>query len=221
MEDRAAVRTPERAQVLDLVGFNKRVLEIGAHDGHFSQLLLEQGCQVTAVEIDPNAAEMARSVVGDVHCGNFEDPVFRDSLPTQFDVILFMHVVEHFVDPWSTLRDSRRLLKPGGFIIVLLPNVAAWLVRKDLFFHGRFEYQNQGILDRTHLRFFTLQSAFELMRRADYEVIDWQPADVYVPLESRISRVVSKSLAVAWRNWMLRRFPNLSSQVFLFRIRVK
>jgi len=136
-------------------------------------------------------------------------------------LILFMHVVEHFVDPWSTLRDARRFLKSEGFIIVLLPNVAAWLIRKNLFFKGRFDYADQGILDRTHLRFFTLKSALELMHIAGYEVMDWQPVDLYVPLESRISRIVSKRLAGRWRNWMVRRFPNLSSQIILFSIRVK
>ena len=115
-------------------------------------------------------------------------------------LILFMHVVEHFVDPWSTLRDARRFLKSEGFIIVLLPNVAAWLIRKNLFFKGRFDYADQGILDRTHLRFFTLKSALELMHIAGYEVMDWQPVDLYVPLESRISRIVSKRLAGRWRN---------------------
>ena len=211
--------TYERSRVLAFVGHGQRVLEIGAHDGHFSELLAGQGCAVTAVEISPDAAEMARKVVSDVRCGNFEDETFRNSIVGTFDVVLFMHVLEHFVDPWTTLQASRKFLKPGGFILVLLPNVACWRVRKELFFKGQFEYQDYGILDRTHLRFFTLNSALELIRRAGYTPINWEPADTYVPLESRIARIGSRRLANSWRKIMVRKFPNLCSQIFLFRLK--
>jgi SAM-dependent methyltransferase len=203
---------------LSSVGHHKRVLEIGAHDGHFSRLLLAQGCTVTAVEISPDAAEVARTIVPDVRCGNFEDESFRNTIQDVFDVVLFMHVLEHFRDPWEALRNSHRFLKPDGFMIILLPNVACWQVRKELFFKGCFEYQDSGILDRTHLRFFTLRSGFELIHKSGYAVINWEPADIYIPLESRIAYFVSKSLANRWRHWMVRRFPNLCSQVILFRV---
>lgn len=205
----------ERSMVLDRLGPPGRLLEVGASSGHFTAVLQRTGWDVTAVEIDPSAASLLKANV--VIVGDIEDPLILDQTEGPFDVILLMHVLEHLVDPWSTLRNLRRLLAPGGHVLILLPNVAAWRIRKDLFLNGSFTYEDVGILDRTHLRFFTLDSARELIARAGFDEIDWAIAEACVPLERRLSRLPGgAALSRAWHRWLVSRNPNLCAEILLF-----
>lgn len=207
----------ERQLVLERVGRDKLVLEVGAHTGYFTDRLRLQGCHVTAVEMDPAAAQKAAARADRIIVGDIEDDKVRAQLAEPFDVILYMHILEHLVDPWGVLRESRRMLKKGGSIIILIPNVAAWHVRKDLFFKGIFEYEDVGILDRTHLRFFTLNSARALVEEAGYRITFWTPTDICVPLERRIRHMpVIGTLSRVWSDWMTGRFPNLCSEILFF-----
>lgn len=211
----------ERRLVLDRVGKNKAVLEVGAHTGYFSERLRLAGCRVTAIEMDPAAAEKSASRADRVIVGDIEDPKVFGQISETFDVILFMHILEHLVDPWRVLRESQRLLNPGGSLVVLLPNVGAWRVRKALFFQGSFEYEDVGILDRTHLRFFTLSSAQALLQDSGYRVICWSPIDICVPLERRLRLLpVVGGLSRVWAAWMAGRFPNLCSEILMFQAEI-
>jgi glycosyltransferase involved in cell wall biosynthesis len=87
-----------------------------------------------------------------------------------FDSVLLMDVLEHFRDPERLLAQARALLRPGGRLFVSVPNVANLTVRLALLF-GRFEYGDRGIMDRTHLRFFTRKSALRMVRNAGFEVV--------------------------------------------------
>jgi SAM-dependent methyltransferase len=213
-------RTPvsaEKAAVLARVPAGARVLEVGAHTGFFSACLRERGCRVTALEVDPRAASHAETQADRVIVGDVEDPAVRARLGGPFDVVLFMHVLEHLVDPWAVLRAMRRQLEPGGRAVVLLPNVACWRVRKALFFGGTFEYADTGILDHTHLRFFTLDSARALLETSGYAIGDEVPIDVCVPLERRLRAVpLLAALAPRWHRWLARRHPNLCTEIALF-----
>jgi hypothetical protein len=80
-------------------------------------------------------------------------------------MILAADVIEHLVDPWRTLERMLPSLRPGGYVVTSTPNVRYWRVLYDLGVRGRWEYQDSGILDRTHLRFFTRRSAIELHER--------------------------------------------------------
>jgi hypothetical protein len=121
------------------------------------------------------------------------------------------------VDPWRVLKEMKSFLNSDGSIIVLLPNIACWRIRKELFFKGFFEYTKVGILDKTHLRFFTLKTAIEMLRTSGFRVTFWVPTDICVPLERRISRIPGlRWLSKAWCDWMIRRYPNLCGEIFLF-----
>ncbi|MGH7895267.1 MAG: class I SAM-dependent methyltransferase [Candidatus Binatia bacterium] len=207
----------EKAAVLARVPPGARVLEVGAHTGYFSARLRDRGCAVIALEVDPRAATQAARYADHVVVGDVEDARVRARLGGPFDVVLFMHVLEHLVDPWGTLAAVRELLAPGGRVIALLPNVACWRVRKALFFGGTFEYEETGILDRTHLRFFTLASGRELLETSGWAVRDWTPTCVCVPLERRLSQApIVRLLVPVWHAWWLRRHPNLCTEIVLY-----
>jgi 2-polyprenyl-3-methyl-5-hydroxy-6-metoxy-1,4-benzoquinol methylase len=170
------------AYALELIGHNKRVLEMGCATGYFTKVLGERGCKVVGVEIDPEAAALAeqwaeRVVVGDVD----EEAPWETIDDESFDVVTFGDVLEHLRDPLATLRKAVTKLKPEGFIVASLPNVAHGDVRLTLL-HGSFPYRDIGLLDRTHLRFFTLQSVRELLEQAGLVVVDTRR--VIVPLFS-------------------------------------
>jgi SAM-dependent methyltransferase len=209
--------TPERRKVLDRIVPGSRVLEVGSHGGHFSKLLLDRECRLTAVELDPDAARLVHAIVPEVIVGDIEDRTVLDQLEgRQYDFILFMHVLEHLVDPWQILDKCRKLLNPSGVLIALLPNVASWRVRKALFFRGNFEYTDVGILDRTHLRFFTVDSGKQLFEQSGYRIEDPEVLDASVPLEVRLRRMFGTGVSQPWHRWMVRRYPNLCADILYF-----
>ena len=207
----------EKRLVLRKVGDAERVLEVGANSGHFSALLKAQGCYVTAIELNSEAARKARQSADRVICGDIEDPCIWEEVEGSFDIILFMHVLEHLADPWSVLRNARQVLNSDGRILVLLPNIACWRVRKALFFKGKFDYTELGIMDKTHLRFFTLNSARELIESAGLEINSWRATDICVPFERRMSMIHGlRGLSNLWHKKISSRFPNLCSEIVFF-----
>jgi SAM-dependent methyltransferase len=154
-----------------LAGWNKRVLDVGCATGYVAATLSDRGCTVVGIEGDPHAAEKARSVTERVVVGDLEDPATIDSLgDDSFDVVLCGDVLEHLVDPIAVLRRAVEHLRPDGIVIVSVPNVAHADVRLNLL-QGRFPYTETGLLDRTHLRFYTASSARELLEHAGLLVV--------------------------------------------------
>ena len=148
-----------------------RVLEIGCATGYMGAVLQnEKGCRVTGIEIDPAAAVEARHKGLEVIVGSLEDAAFRRSIPRAFDAIVATDVIEHLRDPRVVLADFARWLVPGGMAVVAVPNVATWTMRAQLMFRGDFDYQDEGILDHTHLRFFTWNSIHALLAELGFHV---------------------------------------------------
>jgi 2-polyprenyl-3-methyl-5-hydroxy-6-metoxy-1,4-benzoquinol methylase len=168
------------AYALAMVGHNKSVLEIGCATGYFTKAMVERGCKVVGIELDPAAAKLAeawaeRVVVGDIDDGALWEQVDDESV----DVIVCGDVLEHLRDPLGALQAAVRKLKSDGVVVTSLPNVAHGDVRLQLL-HGSFRYRDLGLLDRTHIRFFTLESVRELLRDAGLLVVDTKR--VVVPL---------------------------------------
>jgi 2-polyprenyl-3-methyl-5-hydroxy-6-metoxy-1,4-benzoquinol methylase len=92
--------------------------------------------------------------------------------PATFDCIIFGDILEHLLDPWETLRRYRTLLDPAGVVIASIPNIGHISVILNLI-RGRWEYGERGLLDSTHLRFFTRRSMIELFQKADLEIVRW------------------------------------------------
>lgn len=150
---------------LQLVSKGSRVLELGCSGGHMSRRLKEHGCTVVGVELDPEAAAHAQPYAERVIVGNIEE-MDLEGLGL-FDAILAGDVIEHLRDPEAALRRVSSLLAPGGCLIGSVPNVAHASIRLALL-AGQWRYRGLGLLDRTHLRFFTRWSLLETLRRAGY-----------------------------------------------------
>ncbi len=161
------------AYALQLIGSNKRVLELGPAAGHFTRALVAAGCRVVGVEIDPAAANGLEPLAERVVVGDLSDPaVIASALDEDgFDVVVAGDVLEHLPDPLSVLRACRAALRPGGYVVMSLPNIAHADVKLQLL-AGNFAYRDTGLLDRTHLHFFTLGSIEEMLRDAGLLMID-------------------------------------------------
>ena len=144
------------------------VFEGGASSGYLSGELTRAGRHVDGVEIDPEAARLAEKVCDRVIVGDLEGLDLDELRPT-YDVLLFGDTLEHLRDPGALLRRLHPRLRPDGRLVVSIPNVANWSMRLALAF-GRWEYKDRGLLDRTHVRFFTKRTAVRLLEDAGYRV---------------------------------------------------
>jgi 2-polyprenyl-3-methyl-5-hydroxy-6-metoxy-1,4-benzoquinol methylase len=154
------------AAMLRMVGFNKRVLEAGCASGHVSEKLKAQGCSVIGVEIDASVVEPATLWLERAVIGNFDDESLWLELEGElFDAVLFGDVLEHLKNPLATLRESVKHLTPAGTVVISVPNIAHADVKIALI-NGLFPYSDDGLLDRTHISFFTKESLLQLVREA-------------------------------------------------------
>jgi O-antigen biosynthesis protein len=145
------------------------VLDVGCGGGALGHAMKARGARVTGVEKDHAAATAARQRLDRVVEADLEkDPLpFRDG---EFDCVLYCDILEHLRDPAGTLEATKKFLRPGGCIVCSFPNVRFYPVIKELLLRGRWDYQDAGILDRAHLRFFTLHSIEEMLARAGYRI---------------------------------------------------
>jgi 2-polyprenyl-3-methyl-5-hydroxy-6-metoxy-1,4-benzoquinol methylase len=163
--------------ILDWLGAGRgrRLLDVGAADGLLSRLLTERGWKVTGLEADPAAAAAGaphceRMIVADLDAG-------VPPLEGEFDAIVCADVLEHLRDPAAALAALRRALAPDGEVVISIPNVAHLWMRLSLL-AGRFDYAERGILDRTHLRFFTRRTLAALVTGAGLRVARLTPTPV-------------------------------------------
>ncbi|HAM58103.1 MAG TPA: hypothetical protein DCQ64_22910 [Candidatus Rokubacteria bacterium] len=170
-------------------GGGRRVLDVGAADGFLAAELTTRGWQVTALERDPARAAAARGKCREVVVVDLEREM--PPLDGPFVAAVYGDVLEHLSDPLAVMRRLNRLLAPGAVVIVSVPNVAHLWVRLSLLF-GRFKYAERGILDGTHLRFFTRRTFLELLALAGLELRALRVTPVPLPL------VVPERLHGAW-----------------------
>lgn len=156
-----------------------RILDVGTASGYLGKFLTGRGHHVTGIEKDPVTAEEARDYYDSFYVADIE--VFDFSGRGEFDYILFADVLEHVRDPAAVLRRYLPALKESGKIIISVPNVANIVVRLSLLF-GTFDYVDRGILDRTHLRFFTLRSLKRMMSEVSCGVREVIPTSLPIQI---------------------------------------
>lgn len=129
--------------------------------------------EVSGVELDAEAAEKARKHLKEVVVGDIE----HTKLPFaegSFDCIVFADVLEHLYDPWGILIKFRPYLVEGGFILLSIPNIRHYRILRSLIFKGEFTYEDSGILDIDHIRFFTGKEVVQLTDRAGFKIVKFK-----------------------------------------------
>jgi len=194
-------------------GGGRRLLDVGAAHGYLAEELRAQGFQVTGIEANRVLGEEAAK-----HCDDFLLLDLDGPLPAfaePFDVMVFGDVLEHLKNPAAVLRVLTASLKEEGAIVISVPNVANVYVRLSLLF-GRFDYQDRGILDRTHLHFFTRTTFREFLRDAGLEAKTLTATPIPLPLvvSQRYQGVVFGMLHAA-NAWLARAWPTLFGYQFV------
>ena len=151
------------------------LLEVGCGSGAFAARFKERKAaagspvEIWGVEMDNGAARQASQVLDRVLHGDVA--TVGDQLPPEhFDCVILNDVIEHVTEPAALLQSLRPLLKPDGHLVASIPNVRYFFNVVDLAVHGRWEYADEGILDRTHLRFFTRSSMMTLLTENGFQV---------------------------------------------------
>jgi len=173
-----------------------RVLDVGCDTGRLGEILRrEKKCIVFGIERDPDAASVAAGRLDHVEVRPVESETSLEGLQ-DFDVVLFLDVLEHLYDPWSVLRGARAALRSGGRIMAVVPNVAHLSVVRRLL-KGKFEYEENGMMDRTHLRWFTRESFGSAFAQAGFVnvCVETTPLIPYLQTLPRIGQPLAERLA--------------------------
>lgn len=179
-----------------------KVLDVGCGAGVLGEYLKQQGCatEVDGIEIDTIAAKEALNKLDNVLCANLNQTsvieVLKNYDKVLFDYIVCADVLEHLIDPWTTLAELATFLKPGGRIIISIPNVRSWTVWMPLVINGHWDYRDSGILDRTHLRFFTRVTGIKLIDVANLKIVESHP--IIWRRSERLLNKVSLGLCEEW-----------------------
>jgi O-antigen biosynthesis protein len=155
--------------LMRLVPENSRVLELGCSSGYLSGYLVqEKQCYVTGFELDPVAAKVAATRCNEVFTVDLDRPnaiLLQDS----YDVLLAPAVLEHLKYPQMVLETIRSKLRRDATVLVSLPNIAHWSMRLNLL-RGKFDYTEYGLMDKTHVHFYTIKTGRDLLERSGYSV---------------------------------------------------
>jgi 2-polyprenyl-3-methyl-5-hydroxy-6-metoxy-1,4-benzoquinol methylase len=172
-----------------------RILEIGCATGGTGEAALATGRAgfYRGVEFDPESAERARPLLTDVVCANVEtiDPAL---IADSYDVLILSEVLEHLIDPWGVMKTLAPFVKPGGRVFASSPNISHHRVIRALL-AGRFDYEAAGVMDRTHVRWFTPASYRALFEEAGFETLSVGPLAPYPRKARLINRLSGGRLA--------------------------
>jgi len=161
----------------------KRILDVGCGSGNTLDYLKRNGLGTWhgGIEINAEMAKEAATKADRIWIGAIEDVlVSEDGINSvdDVDVILCLDILEHLVDPWTTLKRLVDRLSAGGTVITSIPNIRFYKAVLPLLFKGKWSYEESGVLDSTHLRFFTRETAVAMVRDAGLEVTAVMPTDL-------------------------------------------
>lgn len=185
-----------------------RVLDVGCGTaGSTLAMTVRKTDKVVCLEPDPLRAQAARDRGFEVHCAALDDEALAYGL---FDAIIFGDVLEHLPNPARAVALARDCLAPEGALLISVPNVAHWTIRAKLVL-GRFDYENSGLMDATHLRWFTRKTLLALLGRQGLVVTDYRvSAGTWIPA---YKRKLLRMLPVGTRSnivrGLARNFPTL------------
>lgn len=161
----------KRFEILPFIPSNtKSLLDIGCGEGAFGAMVKEKisDCVVWGIEPDFASSELAKIKLDFVINDTFEKG--NHLLKNKFEIICFNDVLEHLVDPWSALRNAKDSLGENGRVVCSIPNILHFYAIKEILFTKDWKYTSKGILDQTHLRFFTRKSIIRLFEETGYQI---------------------------------------------------
>jgi 2-polyprenyl-3-methyl-5-hydroxy-6-metoxy-1,4-benzoquinol methylase/chromosome segregation ATPase len=158
------------AHMREMIGERKKVLDLGCASGYLASLLVKRECDIVGIDCNAGAVEEARRFCASAFVADLDEIVLPELLAgMQFDVIVFGDVLQHLHEPARTLDEARALLADDGYVVASIPNVSHGAIRLALL-SGSFDYQELGILDDAHLRFFTGKTIDELFLTTGFTI---------------------------------------------------
>jgi O-antigen biosynthesis protein len=157
-------------KIIHFVGQNKNVLDVGCSEGLLSKKMKENNCSLVGIEQDKDAAGIAEEYCQDLILGDVESIELDSKYENYFDILIFADILEHLKEPSDVLERFKKYLKDDGCLIISLPNISNWKIRLQMLL-GKFEYNEYGILDNGHIRFFNEKSVKKMIYNAGYEII--------------------------------------------------
>lgn len=178
-------------QTAELIPNNSKVLDIGCATGFLGEYLIKhKRCTVDGVDLGMDEAREAKKKLRNVYVGDIEKKETIEKITEKYNAINASAIIEHLKDPWTALKTWKKFLKKDGYIIISTSNIAHFSTRLSLI-RGKFEYEEYGILDNTHLRFFTYESFQKLLIDCGY-TIDSVQIDAVGGGYPRISKILSR-----------------------------
>lgn len=196
-----------------------RVLDVGCGTGGNASLIKARfpNSEIYGITHSTAEANLAGRYMNRCWVGDIENELPQDLVGEKFDALIFSHVLEHTRHPAIVLAKCVNLLTQGGQVLIAVPNVLSWRMRKE-FLLGRFEYQSGGVLDDTHLRFFTYYTADkELLKDSPSLQIEVKYADGNIPLWWLRRYVLPVRWAAAIDRLGCKLWPNLFGWQILIR----
>lgn len=167
-------------ELLDKIPLSaKTILDVGCAQGALGAAYLRRNpnCRVLGIDVDEAAVELARGRLSEAVACDVEQNPMPFAVPEGIDCIIYGDVLEHLVDPWTLLAEHAKYLSPTGTVLVCMPNVEHWsFVARML--AGTFDYEDQGLFDRTHLRWFTPRTMATALTGAGLALADVAPRPV-------------------------------------------
>jgi len=155
-----------------------KILDVGCASGYIGKALGDE-YHLVGIDSDKQSAELAAKYYKQITIADLDD--FKSKTKERYDIIIFGDVLEHLKDPISVLNTFTKQLRPAGIIIISLPNIALLPLRLRLLF-GNFDYAEKGPMDRTHLHFYTLKTAQQLIKQAGFTVRKYFAIPIPLPL---------------------------------------
>ena len=203
-----------RTKMIFLTKKNSKILEFGCNTGFCSKVLLDRGCEVVGVEIDPESAEIAKRfckkvIVLDAENDSFEKHIINE----KFDHILLGGFLEHLKAPDKFLCRIKPFLKESGSIVLYVPNIAYWTVRIELL-KGNFDYQPTGLLDSTHLVHFTKKTLLNMLKKSGYIITHRD--SIKVPIDENQIRQTLFDMGISYYKSIIDYIKKTEGDIFIY-----
>lgn len=195
----------------------RTVLDVGCGAGDNARLMQARGLEIDGVTISQEEANVAGAFMRKCFVADLDAGLPAGARQRRYDCVVFSHVLEHLKAPEQLVREAAGLLSDQGVVLIAVPNVLNWRQRID-FLRGRFDYADTGVLDRTHLRFYTFKSAPSLIAQANL-ALDHHSAPGGTPLWF-LRRMAPKSFSAAIDAWGSKALPGLIGGQILMRARL-